>query len=103
MFQRSATMCHSGAQKCTRRRIAFVLPFSYAESTNEDNTNKDRRWMTMDGALFMLATGIIEGGLVLLIMWVFTSPDREANREEEIRRQLSELEAKEEQLSRKAA
>ena len=57
----------------------------------------------MDGALFMLATGIIEGGLVLLIMWVFTSPDREANREEEIRRQLSELEAKEEQLSRKAA
>ncbi len=56
----------------------------------------------MEGFLFILGTIVIEGGLVALIMWLFTTGDREANREEEARRRLGELEVEEERL-RKAA
>lgn len=52
----------------------------------------------MDGALFMLGTVVIEGGLVLLIMWLFTASDREARREEEAQKRLAELEAEEKRL-----
>jgi len=56
----------------------------------------------MEGALFMLGTVVIEGGLVLLLMSLFTNSDRELRREEEMKRRLAELEAEEERL-RKAA
>ena len=56
----------------------------------------------MEGALFILGTIVIEGGLVALLMWLFTAPGREARREEEARKRLAELEAEEEGL-RKAA
>lgn len=56
----------------------------------------------MEGVLFMLGTIVIEGGLVALLMWLFTASDREARREEEARRRLAVLEAEEEGL-RKAA
>ena len=56
----------------------------------------------MEGTLFILGTIVIEGGLVALIMWLFTASDREARREEEARRKLAVLEAQEERL-RKAA
>lgn len=56
----------------------------------------------MEGALFILGTIVIEGGLVALIMWLFTAGEREAEREVEAKRRLAELEAKEEEL-RKAA
>ncbi len=56
----------------------------------------------MEGALFMLGTIVIEGGLVALLMWLFTASDREARREEEARKRLAELEAEEQRL-RKAA
>jgi cbb3-type cytochrome oxidase subunit 3 len=57
---------------------------------------------TMEGFLFILGTIVIEGGLVALIMWLLTTGDREARREEEARRRLGELEAEEAGL-RKAA
>lgn len=56
----------------------------------------------MAGILFMLATIVIEGGLVALIMWLLTASDREARREEEAKRRLAELEAEEERLRRAA-
>jgi len=56
----------------------------------------------MSGFLFILGTVVIEGGLVALIMWLLTTGDREARRDEEARRRLAELEVEEEQL-RKAA
>lgn len=56
----------------------------------------------MQGFLFILGTIVIEGGLVALIMWLFTTSDREARRQEEAQRRLAELEAEEERL-RKAA
>lgn len=56
----------------------------------------------MDGVLFMLATVVVEGGLVYFIMWLLTSGERETQKEEESRRRLAELEAEEERL-RKAA
>ena len=57
----------------------------------------------MDGILFMLATIVIEGGLVFFIMWLVTAGQREAgHEEEEARSRLAELEAREERL-RKAA
>ena len=56
----------------------------------------------MEGVLFILGTIVIEGGLVALIMWLLTASDREARREDEARRRLSELEAEEVRL-RKAA
>jgi hypothetical protein len=56
----------------------------------------------MQGLLFMLGTLVIEGGLVMLIMWLITAGDRETRREEEARRRLTALEAEEERL-RKAA
>ncbi len=56
----------------------------------------------MEGALFMLGTIVIEGGLVALLMWLFTASDRESRREEEARRRLVELEVEEQRL-RKAA
>lgn len=56
----------------------------------------------MEGALFMLGTVVIEGGLVLLLMSLFTRTDRESRREEEMKQRLVELEAEEERL-RKAA
>ena len=56
----------------------------------------------MEGLLFMLGTVIIEGGLVLLLMRLFTRSDREARREEEMKVRLAELEDEEERL-RKAA
>src|SRR3989304_5416466 len=46
----------------------------------------------MQGILFMLGTVVIEGGLVALIMWLLTTGDREARREEEARGRLGELE-----------
>lgn len=51
---------------------------------------------------FMLGTVVIEGGLVMLIMWLLTAQDREAAGEEEAQRRLIELETEEERL-RKAA
>ena len=56
----------------------------------------------MEGALFILGTIVIEGGLVALLMWLFTAPGREARREEDARKRLAELQAEEEGL-RKAA
>jgi hypothetical protein len=56
----------------------------------------------MQGLLFMLGTLVIEGGLVMLIMWLVTAGDREARREEEARLRLGNLEAEEERI-RKAA
>lgn len=56
----------------------------------------------MEGALFMLGTVVIEGGLVMLLMSLLTRGDREARREEEMLRKLAELEAEEARL-RKAA
>jgi hypothetical protein len=56
----------------------------------------------MEGLLFMLGTLVIEGGLVLLLMNLFTRSDREARRQEEMQRRLAELEAEEERI-RKAA
>ncbi len=56
----------------------------------------------MPGFLFILGTIVIEGGLVAMIMWLLTTGDREARREEEAQRRLTELEAEEERL-RKAA
>lgn len=56
----------------------------------------------MEGLLFILGTIFVEGGLVALIMWLFTSGDREAQREAEALRRLTELETEEEKL-RKAA
>ncbi len=56
----------------------------------------------MEGVLFILGTVVIEGGLVALIMWLFTASDREARREEQARQRLVRLEAEEEAL-RKAA
>ena len=56
----------------------------------------------MQGILFMLGTVVIEGGLVALIMWLLTTGDREARREEEARRRLAELEAQEQRLRRAA-
>ena len=56
----------------------------------------------MQGILFMLGTVVIEGGLVALIMWLLTTSDREAAREEEAQRRLAKLEVEEERL-RKAA
>jgi len=52
----------------------------------------------MEGALFMIGTVVIEGGLVLLLMSLFTRSDREARREEEMKRRLAELEAEEARL-----
>ncbi len=56
----------------------------------------------MEGALFMLGTIVIEGGLVALLMWLFTASDREARREEEARQRLAELEAEELRLPKAA-
>ena len=56
----------------------------------------------MQGLLFMLGTVVIEGGLVALIMWLFTASDREASHEEEARSRLAEIEAEEERLRRVA-
>jgi len=56
----------------------------------------------MEGVLFVLGTIVIEGGLVALLMWLFTASDREARREEEARNRLAELETEEQRL-RKAA
>ncbi|KKM26575.1 hypothetical protein LCGC14_1583390 [marine sediment metagenome] len=52
--------------------------------------------------LFVLGTIVIQGGLVLLIMWLVTSSDREARREEENRHRLASLEVEEERLRRAA-
>lgn len=53
----------------------------------------------MDGILFMLATIVIEGGLVFFLMWLVTAGQREAgHEEEEARRRLADLEAAEERL-----
>jgi hypothetical protein len=56
----------------------------------------------MEGALFMLGTVVIEGGLVMLLMSLFTRSDREDRREEEMKGRLATLEAEEARL-RKAA
>ena len=56
----------------------------------------------MQGVLFMLGTVVVEGGLVALIMWLFTAQDREAGHEEDARRRLAELEAEEQRLRRAA-
>ena len=56
----------------------------------------------MSGLLFILGTIVIEGGLVALIMSLFTASEREARREEEARARLAELEAEEERLSKVA-
>jgi len=42
----------------------------------------------MSGALFMLGTIVIEGGLVFLLMSLFTASAREERREEEERRRM---------------
>ena len=51
----------------------------------------------MPVVLFMLGTLVIQGGLVMLIMWLLTASDREAAREE-ARHQLAVLEAEEAKL-----
>ncbi len=56
----------------------------------------------MPVVLFVLGTLVVQGGLVLLVMWVLTASDREAAREEENQHQLAALEAEEAKL-RKAA
>ena len=44
----------------------------------------------MSGVLFMLGTIVIEGGLVLLLMSLFTASDREERREDERQRLVAE-------------
>jgi len=56
----------------------------------------------MVGALFMLGTVVIEGGLVMLLMWLFTQGDRDARRGAEMKKRLTILEAEEARI-RKAA
>jgi hypothetical protein len=56
----------------------------------------------MPGFVFILGTIVIEGGLVAMIMWLLTSSDWEARREEEARLRLAELETEEERLSKVA-
>ena len=46
----------------------------------------ERRREAMSGVLFMLGTIVIEGGLVLLLMSLFTASEREERREDEKRR-----------------
>ncbi len=52
----------------------------------------------MPVVLFMLGTLVIQGGLVMLIMWLLTASDREAAREEATQHQLAALEAEEAKL-----
>jgi hypothetical protein len=52
----------------------------------------------MPVVLFVLGTLVIQGGLVMLIMWLLTAGDREAAREEKARYQLAALEAEEAKL-----
>ncbi len=52
----------------------------------------------MPVVLFMLGTLVIQGGLVMLIMWLLTAGDREAAREEETQHQLAALETEEAKL-----
>lgn len=42
----------------------------------------------MSGVLFMLGTIVIEGGLVILLMSLFTASAREEGREEDERRRM---------------
>ena len=48
----------------------------------------ERRREAMSGALFMLGTIVIEGGLVFLLMSLFTASAREERREEEEKRRM---------------
>ena len=57
----------------------------------------------MQGLIFMLGTVLIEGGLVALIMWLFTAQDREGRKGLEAQRRLAELEAEEERLKARVA
>ena len=57
----------------------------------------------MQGLIFMLGTVLIEGGLVALIMWLFTAQDREGRKDLEAQRRLAELEAEEERLKARVA
>ena len=56
----------------------------------------------MDGILLMAGTIVVEGGLVYGLLWLLTQDARDAQREENARRRLTELERAEEHL-RKAA
>jgi len=56
----------------------------------------------MDGILLMVGTIVVEGGLVYGLIWLLTQDTREAQREEDARRRLTELEREEERF-RKAA
>ncbi len=55
----------------------------------------------MQTALFMLGTLVIQGGLVLLVMWLLTAGEREARRQEAQRR-LAAPEGEEERLPKAA-
>jgi len=52
-------------------------------------------------ALFVLGTLVIQGGLVLLVLWLFTASEREAHRQEAQRR-LAAPEAEKERLPKAA-
>ena len=56
----------------------------------------------MEGMLFMLGTVVIEGGLVLLIMSLFTASEREQRREDDSRRRVPALEPEKKHLSKAA-
>lgn len=56
----------------------------------------------MPTVLLMVGTIVIQGGLVLLLMWLITAGDREARREEELQRRLAALEAEEQRLRKVA-
>lgn len=48
----------------------------------------------MEGFLFMLGTIVIEGGLISLLMWLFTAGDRETSRREAPQSGLEDLRMK---------
>lgn len=50
----------------------------------------------MQGLLFMLGSFVIEGGLVALVMYLLTEPDRQRRRREAARPPITTLEAAEE-------
>ena len=56
----------------------------------------------METTVFMLATIAVQGGLVLLLMWVLTVGDREAHLLEEARRRLAPPAAEPERPSKAA-
>ncbi len=73
-----------------------------AGSNQEESDCGGRQVTAMEVVLFVLGTLVVQGGLVLLVMWLIASGDREAQREDEERRRLAALEAEEERLRKVA-